>query len=283
MRVPAYIPCHAKDLPTLPFCVRALQRHPQVGAITVIAARSLEERARALGAEFLDELELFEPWFAGEEEGRRRWYYQMALKLAIAEAPDAPERFLTVDADTVFLHDFRLFDDETGTALHPRMSEHHEPYYAGIEALLGRKVEYDGSYIAHFMAWRSSLVREMFAEFARVRGLPPGDGRRVLVEFLATCDRDTRWFGEYDTYGHFVRQAAPGEIAWAPRRQLNVLYVAPGERVLARLRAHYDYCNFHAYRRPTNPALRAAGAAWLALRLARDRRDPSARPSEDLA
>jgi hypothetical protein len=282
MQVPAYIPCHPKDLDTLPYCVASLQRHPQISEIVVIAAREVERHARALGARFVDEVDLFEPWFEGEDR-LQRWYYQMALKLAIAEAPDAPERFMTIDSDTVFLHDFRLIDDASGTVLHPRMSEHRAPYYVGVEELLGRKVAYDGSYIAHFMIWRSSLVREMLEEFARVKGRPASEGRQVLGEYLATCDRDTRSFSEIDTYGHYIRAAAPEEMTWAARRQLNVLYVAPGEKVLARLRPYYDYCNFHAYRRPTNPALSFAGASWLALRLARDRVKPSARPTEDVA
>jgi hypothetical protein len=283
LQVPAYVPAHIKDLTTLRFCVASLQAHPQISTVTVVAARDLERHCHEMGVGFLDELELAVPWYTDDPEGRRRWYYQMVLKMSIASMDDAPDRYLTVDADGVFLNPFRLLDEDADQWLYPRMTERHPQYYVGIEHLLGRTVEYDGSYIAHLVMWRSALVREMFEEFARVAGRPPGEGGDVLREYLETCDRDTRWFSEPDTYGHFARERSPGELRWADRRQLNVLYVRPSERVLARLRPYYDYCNFHAYRQSDRLWLRTAGAVWLAQRLLRDRLNPKARRSPDLA
>jgi hypothetical protein len=271
-RVPAYIPCHPKDLPTLGFCVEALRRHPQVTSISVIAPAVLEAACRELGVNFVHEETLLEPWSAlGTPGVDDRWYYQMYLKLSVAFAPEPPDRYLIIDADTVLLQPFELVDEQTGSVLHPRMTEHVVPYYRGIRELLGHEVVYDGSYIAHFMVYRTPVVREMFAEFARVKGRPTEEGRRVLREFLDRCDRRTLSFADYETYGYFAARHVPGELTWARRRQLNVLYVRPSEPVLERLRRHYDFASFHAYRRPDRLALRVAGACWLGLRLLRDR------------
>jgi hypothetical protein len=279
-RVPAFIPCHPKDLPTVSFCVDGLRRHPQVTSVTMIAPAELRPHSEALGVGFLDELSLLDPWFPSDEPmSDRRWYYQMFLKLSVAFMADgAPDRFLICDADTVLLHPFPLIDEESGTVLHPRMGEHVMPYYSGMRELLGHEIAYEGSHNAHFMVFRAPIIRAMFAEFARVQERRPDEGRAVLREFLQRCDRDKLSFADYETYGYYAREHFPDELRWVSRRQLNVLYVSPREPVLARLRPFYHYSSFHAYRRPDSIALRVAGSSWLALRLARDRL--SGRPIE---
>ena len=272
-QIPAFLPCHPKDLATLPFCVESLRRHRQITSISVVAERSLEPHCKRLGVEFMDELSLLAPWFPVDQPyGDRRWYYQMFLKLSLAFAEErALDRYLIMDSDTVLLHPFPLIDERSGNVLHPRLTKYVATYMTGIRELLGHDVVYDGSYVSHLMVFRASIVREMFAEFARVRGRPPEEGRDVLREYLQTCDRHTRSLSEYEIYGYFTRERFPEELRWTNRRQLNMLYVAPGEDVLQRLRPYYDYCSFHAYRRPHNWPLRMAGASWLRLRLLRDR------------
>jgi hypothetical protein len=271
-QIPAFIPCHPKDVPTLPHCVEGLRRQPQIGTISVIAPASVKAECERLGVQHVDELELIEPWFdPSTPYGDLRWYYAMFLKLSVAFMDDAPERFFIIDADTVLLHPFPLVDEETGTVLHPRLEDDVPAYFTGMAELFGHEVPYEGSYIAHFFVFRSSIVRDMFAEFARVKGRPPEDGRAVLREFLAGLDRETRSFADYETYGYFAAKHAPGEIQWVTRRQLNVLYVKPSEAVFGRLRRYYDYASFHAYRRPDDPFVKLAGWSWLGLRLMRDR------------
>jgi hypothetical protein len=283
--IPAYVPCHPKDLPTLPFCLAALRRHPELREVTVVGEESLAPRCESLGVAHLNELELLDPWFPADAPfGDWRWYYAMFLKLSISFLADAPDRYLVCDADNVLLHGFPLVDEGSGAVLHPRMPDHIAQYYSGISELLGQEVPYEGSHNAHFMVFRSSIVRAMLGHFARVSGRAPAEGQEVLRVFLAGLDRKTRSFSEYDAYGYFVRQHAPGEMAWVQRRQLNVLYVDPSEPVLKRLRRHYDYASFHSYRRPENPLARLAGATWLTLRLARDQlgaRRPLSRPADD--
>jgi len=278
--VPAYIPCHPKDLAMLPFCVASLRRHPQVGEISVIAPSVVAPVCAELGVRFLEESSLLAHWFPPDlDDQDNRWYYQMLLKLRVAFLDqDAPGRFLIIDADTVFLHNFPLIDEATDTVLHARLERHDVPYYNGIEALFGHPVPYVGSYTSHFMVYRSPIVRAMFAEFARVQMRPPEEGLEVLRAFLRRCDRDTLSFSDYETYGHFAREHFPNEMRLVPREQLNVLYVAPSDRVLRRLVPYYDYASFHAYRRPDRLALKVAGGGWLALRLLRDRLGGRLRP-----
>jgi len=271
--VPAYIPCHPKDVPMLPFCVDGLRSHPQIGTISVIAPAEVAPACAALGVEFVDEESLLAHWFPGDIDDRdNRWYYQMFLKLSVAFLGDrAPDRFLIMDADSTLLHGFPLVDERTGTVLQPRTDRHDVPYYAGIEELFGHAVPYAGSYTSHFMVYRAPIIRAMFAEFARVQGRPAEEGPDVLRELLQRCDRETLSFSDYETYGHFAREHFPDEMRLVERQQLNVLYVAPSPRVLRLLAPHYDYVSFHAYRRPDRLSLKVAGAGWLALRLLRDR------------
>jgi hypothetical protein len=270
--IPAYIPCHPKDLVTLPFCVESLARHPQVGTIHVIAPREVAPECRRLGVEYLYEGDLLDTWFPEDTPyGDTRWFYQQALKMSVAFMDDAPDRYLIFDADTVLLHPFPLVDEDSGVVAHPRLDDDTPAYFAGIRDLFGHDVTYDGSYIAHFMVFRSRIVREMFDEFARVKGRPAAEGRDVLRELLTRADRDSVSFSDYETYGHFVDTHVPGELEWAERRQINMMYVEPSDRVLARLRPHYDYVSFHAYRQSTNGFKRLAGRAWFELRIARDR------------
>jgi hypothetical protein len=275
-QIPAFLPCHPKDLPTLPFCVESLRGHPQIGAISVVARRSLEPHCERLGVRFVDELSLLAPWFPvdhlDQHYGERRWYYQMFLKLSLAFAGEMElDRYLVMDSDTVLLHPFPLIDERSGEVLHPRLTKYVAAYMTGIRELLGHDVVYDGSYTSHLMVFRAPIVREMFAEFARVKDRPPEEGREVLREYLQTCDTHTRSLSDYEIYGYFTRECFPEELRWANRRQLNALYIAPYEDVLKRLRPYYDYCSFHAYRRPNTWPLRVAGASWLRLRLLRDR------------
>ncbi len=271
--VPALIPCHAKDLPTLPFCVEALRRHPQITEIRVICAEAIQSDVERLGVGFVDELSLLEPWFSADAPyAYNHWYYQMILKYSAAFLTDlGSDRFLIIDADTVLLHSFPLIDAQSGVVLHPKMTEHVLAYWTGMSILLGHEVSYEGAYTAHMMVFRASLVKAMFSEFARVRGRPPQEGLDVLREYLRTCDRVTHSFCDYETYGHFLREHFPSECRWAQRRQLNMLYVAPNPSSIARVRPYYDYCNFHWYRRPNRWTLSLAGASWLNLRIARDR------------
>ncbi len=272
--VPAYIPCHPKDVPTLGYCVAALKRHPQITTIHVVAPAAVEPACQRLGVEFIDETTLLEHWFPADIQDRdTRWYYQMMLKLSVAFRPDglAPDRYLIIDADTVLLDSFPLIDEATGQVLHPRMLRHDVPYFNGMRELLGKEYAYEGSYVAHFMVYRTPILRAMFEEFARVQGRPPEDGPEVLRAFLKTCDRVDRSFADYETYGYYAKEHVPEELRWVDRRQLNVLYVAPDDKVIGRLKPHYDFASFHAYRRPDAVWLKAAGALWLELRLLRDR------------
>lgn len=257
----------------LPFCVESLRRHPQVTTISVIAPTEVEPDCARLGVGFIEETSLLEHWFPPDVSDRdTRWYYQMLLKLSVAyRDADRPDRFLIIDADTTLLNDVPLIDPGSGTVQHPRTRRVDEPYFNGIRHLLGHDVERIGSYTSHMMVYRTPVIHAMFAEFARVQDRPPEEGLDVLRSFLQRCDREQLSFSDYETYGYFARERYPDEMVLVDRRHLNVLYVAPSEHAMARLRPFYDYASFHAYRRPHNAALRAAGATWFALRLVRDR------------
>ena len=273
VRLAAFLPCHPKDAKTLRLSVAALQEHPQVGDISVVADRSMEALCAQLGAGFIDELDVSRPWFADTEPYKHtRWYYQQTLKLGLAfTAARDLEHYLCVDADGVILRPFPFIDPVEGTVLMPRMSEHGERYFTGMRELLGLAPVYEGSHIAHFMVFRPSIVRAMIEACAVHAGRPPEEGLATLRDYLDRADGTVRAFAEYETYGYFARDRFPQELRWVERKQLNVQYVAPSREVVSRLRPWFDSCNFHAYRRPGNPFQRVAGRTWLEAVIARER------------
>lgn len=273
IRLPAFVPCHAKDAPTLGFALAGLRAHPQVGEIAVVADPAIEVLALRLGARFIDEREVVRPWFEGSADRQSTtWYYQQLLKLGLALTVAAGhERYLCFDADGVPLRDFPFVDPAGGAALTPRMSEWEARYLTGMRELLGLEPEREGSHVAHFMVFRPRIVRALLEACALHAGRPPEAGLATLRDYVRGCDGVERAFAEYETYGYFARERFPGELAWVERSQVNLLYVAPQPALLDRLRPWFDYVNFHAYRRPRTRFQRLAGRTWLESLLVRER------------
>lgn len=273
IRLPAFVPCHPKDAGTLRLAVAGLRAHSQVGDITVVADRAMQVLCGRLGVGFFDERDVLPPWFSDADPYKHtRWYYQQLLKLGLSFTAAADhERYLGFDSDGVLLRDFPLVDPASGAVLVPRMSEWGERYATGMREVLGLDPVREGSHVAHFMVFRPRIVRAMVEACAEHAGRPAAEGLETLRDYLKRCDGVERAFSEYETYGYFARAHFPGELQWAERRQVNMLYVAPSPAVLERMRPWLDYCNFHAYRRPSSALQRIAGRAWLEALLARER------------
>jgi len=149
----------------------------------------------------------------GFDPARGGWYFKQIANLAYAKRPDAGERYLVWDADTIPLRETAFIDSEGRTILE-RKTEYNAAYFRTMERLLGieRQVEY--SYIAEHMMFDRDIVRALID--TAMRGEPfDGDAfaRRVIVaisdaDLLTYCG-----FAEYETYGNFAKFRFPERIA----------------------------------------------------------------------
>lgn len=240
----AYIPYHRKDRQTLQAVVRGVRDFGGTDDVVVVTASENRRDLYRAGARFLDEDKVIE----GVDSGtlchpRWGWYFQQLLKLGIAFR-DAPEHYLVVDADTVFLNPVPFMTSE-GRPYYTRASEFHPPYFWAFERLLGFSASREYSFVAHHMVFRSQYVREMCERFR-----PETPWWRNVVSLVQPQPpwNSLSQFSEYETYGYYLKACHPDELTLRDLRWRNSDRLPTG-RLLTRLRRDLDYCSFQAYLR----------------------------------
>jgi GR25 family glycosyltransferase involved in LPS biosynthesis len=129
------------------------------------------------------------------------WYYQQLLKLyAFKTILDLTEHFLIIDADTVFLDFYRVFNDDnipyftTGT-------ENHKPYFEHIDKLipgLNRMTKYSG--IVHHMMFNKTILNDLFNYVENLHN------KKFYQAFIDCIDfsKGMCLASEYEIYFNFV-------------------------------------------------------------------------------
>lgn len=134
---------------------------------------------------------------------RTGWYLQQFLKLRALEDVPPDEVAILWDADTVPLR--RLsFVAADGRLVHWKSAEHHPPYFAAIERLLGMPKAVDHSFVAQCLAVRGRWMREFIAFVERRHGRPWLEAVVASIDF-----REPSGFSEYETLGTFVACTHP--------------------------------------------------------------------------
>jgi FkbM family methyltransferase len=188
---------------------------------------------------------------------RTGWYLQQFLKLRALEDVPSDEVAVIWDADTVPLR--RLsFVAADGRLVHWKSAEHHPPYFAAIERLLGMPKAVDHSFVAQCLAVRGRWMREFIAFVERRHGRPWLEAVVASIDF-----REPSGFSEYETLGTFVACTHPQEMVATNRPWLR-----PGRRRVGTARnvdrawaspllAGYDFAAFESWDEPY--------AAWTSL------------------
>lgn len=262
MEIPAFIPFHLKDRPYLPHCIRSIRRHvrPHVARIVVMSAPlppAFERELRRRGVELLPEAQVWresglERWPSyrtgpGDCSG---WFLQQFLKWEARRYTDA-ERYLVVDADTIFLRRTALMD-QTRAVLFDRPGCH-RPYLDTYERLLGERPERDCSFITHFQLV-DRVVLESLLETICARS-----GRSSWLEAVrGACESDgPLGFSEYETYGHFAHGRHRSRVITRANENKGSRWYLPSIRLqllLARLLG-VGSLSFHGYQQ--RPRFRA--------------------------
>lgn len=203
----------------------------------------------------------------GADPSRAGWYFKQIAIFAYAMRPDAPERYLVWDADTIPLRPIPFFDAR-GRTLLDRKKAYHQPYFATLRRLTGIERQVGYSFIAEHMMFDREIVRALVVEAMRKESYAGAAFARRIMDSVADCDLGGSGFSEYESYGNFAAARFPGRIAVRNRPSLrygSVFFMRPpsGSQLFA-LSGLYAWASFEAksYPRLAIVTGRALGSLW---------------------
>lgn len=251
----AFVPAHPKDFALLGDCLASIERFvsPRPRGVTVVAKErspALDEILQTSGASLMLEDEVLPelrraqiPSFFCRGEDRSGWYFQQFVKYGLAERSRF-ERYLVVDADTVFVRPTAFFAQ--GKAVLYRSRQHHAPYFETFQKLLGYRPARQASFIANYMLLEVRVVRELVAQ------IEAGQSQRWHELVLSAIDKTTMSsFSEFETYGYYLSRRHPDAFVSRRSATLNLRsFTHPLPGLLRRLAsARYHSIAFHNFDR----------------------------------
>jgi hypothetical protein len=247
--------CLKRDLPLLTLAYQNLQRFVSMKQLHVITRRhDFHHFEAVLGSEVVlwDENEMIPKVtfdalkvipMARFSQGVG-WYFQQLLKYQFAFQKTEDDYYLIWDADTVPLRPLELFDAQ-GRGWLTKSEEFHEPYFLTYEKILGRPANREFSFIAQHMVIQKSVLREMLVEIERHCAGPENWAWKIMRNLSG---EGSNRFSEYETYGHYIKEAHP---EWVAFRELPWLRSGasecgrrPSQEALKRLGERYYYASF---------------------------------------
>jgi hypothetical protein len=240
--LPAVVVFHPRDRATIRQCVQGIRDSLCLSDITLISCEEGRRDAKELGVRWLSEDEVVPGLCARSfDSWRWGWYFQQILKLGAAQHIES-QRYLVVDADTVFLRRVE-FVDLQGRTLFARGTEYHRPYFDTFAEMFGFEAQREYSFITHHMCFERQVVAEMLGCMG-----PSGTWWESIAGYLAPRPphMSDAQFSEYESYGHFMKNRHPDrmrvrDLAW------TVWPSVPDERDLCRLARRYDFVSAHAH------------------------------------
>jgi hypothetical protein len=211
LAIDIFIPVIEKDLNVLPHVIQGIKTHLKhpLKNIYIVAPNVDAIKNSAIQADciFVDETTVCtitkkEINFLVNGYDRSGWIYQQLLKFNFDKIGSC-EHYLVVDADTVFIRDICF---EGGGKLYFDFSdEYHQPYFSAFEMLTGLKHSVPVSYIAHYMLFKKSLLRELKDEIEKRSGKST---ERTIIG-LRDKIKEYSYFSEYETYANYCTQKYP--------------------------------------------------------------------------
>lgn len=176
--------------------------------------------------------------------GRAGWYLQQLAKLYFPLVrPDCLDRFLVVDADTIFMNPSRFIEDD-GKAVFNFGGEFHPPYFQHmlrVHPALTKSFLYSG--IAHCMLFDRAWISELIYEVERFH--KRGAFWRIFLETVDPGHREQSGASEYEMYLNFAIRWHATDIVIKRLRWANASDI---EGVRPDL---HDYVSLHWYKRAT--------------------------------
>lgn len=248
--------CRARDLPVLSLTAGKLPQMVPLKALYVVAPQSdcrLMERRLGNNVCVIPEDE-FIPGMTLQELRKAQvpgfpagagWYFQQFLKLQFAFLETDEDYYLVWDADTVPLRPMRFFDRE-GRMLLTRATEYHTPYFATYRNMFGHDANRECSFVAQHMVIQKSVAREMLS---LIESRIPGEGSWAWKIVQALPRTGVNLFSEYETYGHFIKNAYPERVlvidrSWQREMTQRSVRAVPTPSELSEYAKCFDYVAF---------------------------------------
>ena len=225
-------------------CIARLEseRIPQDGDLTLEEDEILEGLTLSLVRDLLQA--------RGADPSRAGWYFKQLAIFAYATRPQAADRYLVWDADTLPLREMSFFD-ENGRVAFDVAEALHAPYFETLKNMLGIELQVDYSFIADHMMLEKNIV---LALLDRIFGgqAPTGDGlaRRALSSISDEGLAGGCGFSEYETYGNFAAVYFPERFV--PRKSSrtrmgsSLFGLHPSKAGLFALSRKYSWANFES-------------------------------------
>ena len=165
--------------------------------------------------------------------------------------PQAADRYLVWDADTLPLREMSFFD-EGGRAVFDVTAYFHMPYFETLKNLLGIERRFDYSFISDHMMLEKDIVLALLEKFTGGQ-VPVGDSlaRRVLSSISDEGLGGGCGFSEYETYGNFAAAYFPARFITrrsSRTREGSTFFGLPplSPAVLFALSRKYSWANFES-------------------------------------
>lgn len=242
------IPVIEKDLDVLPYVIAGIRKHIKhpLCNIYIVAPnqQKIIDEAIKLQAIFVNEkdvcpLDKEEINFVVNGVNRNGWVYQQLLKLNFDKIA-TQERFLVVDADTIFVKD-TVFEKD-GKLYFDFSDEFHEPYYKALELLTGLKQRIPVSFVAHYMLFSKHNLQKLRNHiFCHTNKKP-----ELAIISLKDVISDQSNFSEYETYANYCITYNPQQhrIRYWFNKSLNTVTHGLIEQ---ETNGRYRTLSFHAY------------------------------------
>ncbi|CCB86519.1 putative uncharacterized protein [Parachlamydia acanthamoebae UV-7] len=250
------IPCTAKDLEILNFCIAGLKANcAQIRRIIVVSSHPLTDQAEWFDeANFpFNKAEIAFHLLKGDtnasqyylqDPARLGWYYQQMLKYYAAFViPDISSNILILDSDTIFLNPVEFLSADFGGLYNPG-TEYHKTYFEHADRFLPglRRLYPEHSGISHHMLFQAPVLQELFTAVENYHKMPLWQAfcRCVSADYTLASGAS-----EFEIYFNFVfsrtNQVKLRHLKWKNVSNLKHLsqYKAQG----------YHYVSCHAWSR----------------------------------
>ncbi len=212
-KIDVLIPCHEKDVDTLPYCIEGINKFVEddINGIFVIgpSRKSLKDVCNSNNVTFVDEYEYM--GFAPKDltriqEDRRGWLFQQLIKLK--GKPGLCDNYLSMDADLLLLKPHHFLTQAKIPVFYKQKKPSYKEYYEVAANLLGKKHEFEGSYVSEKMLFNDNYIKELHNEICK-----NCDTEDWVDAIVSNYNNNVIFgFSEFELYGSFMQDKEHKDI-----------------------------------------------------------------------
>ncbi|MEN9921550.1 MAG: hypothetical protein RLZZ517_528 [Candidatus Parcubacteria bacterium] len=241
------IPVTEKDLINLPYTLQFARKNitHQIKNVYIVARKdpAFINFCNKHDALFVDEdtvidRPLSQVQFRPFSMNRDGWLFQQLLKIGMYKHVKC-ENYLVLDSDTILLNK-HSFKDGDKTILF-NSEELHYPYQVSYKNIFGKFPKHSLSFVSHMMFLNTKKIEELLKQIST-------DGKWVDI-IIKNTTNDVSGFSEYETYGNWLLEHYPKDVALFPfyNKSMDNISILEKNNVLDDLKKKYNSISFHNY------------------------------------